>query len=463
VPRVLAPAFAVAVALAAAAPRAAPAPAGDAPPPATALARRPAGAPTLVVAAGARLDTVDPDTGAVIGSLTPIAVPGFVWKRFLRRGRFLLAEGRTEFVNAPVWHATRGLVLVDETGRVRWTETHAITLNRASAAVFLDEQGNVAFDRIDKPALIDADGKRREIGAPPAGPVVRGPPDLLPLRALGAEQVTRWVRVGGGAPLDTPPEAVARRLPVRPAPGERQIGLEQFVDVAPEEEVHAPAVKTVARLPLPAACRDARAEVSATMSPRYWMLGCGRWANPDDPSPPWTEFVVDGEARRLRRLAPPPSDQSGWPRDVRMRDEIDATVMADGTIVASVWSHCRTNVHLSAPGGGWKRSDVAPPFGPPFAPEPVCGRLTLRATGMSSNMRCGGPRADPVTFVRRPDGAWLPVPYTIPTPRSGGCSADGEVAAFVADGAVTTARLDRAERKTVRGLASVDAPFAWLP
>jgi len=53
--------------------------------------------------------------------------------------------------------------------------------------------------------------------------------------------------------------------------------------------------------------------------------------------------------------------------------------------------------------------------------------------------------------------------HLIPTPQSGSCARDSEVVAFVSGAALTTARLDRDERKAVRAGVSQDAPVAWLP
>ena len=419
------------------------------------------GGPSLVVGAGARIDSVDPENGQVLGSIAPIAVPNFTWTRFLRRGRFLLAEGDNGWVMAPVFHTIRGLALLDETGRVRWTETHALT-NRASKAVYLDDQGNVAFDCIDKPALIKSDGTRVEIGAPPAGPFLHGPPDLLPLRTLTSEKVSSWL---GLSDTKTPPEAIVRQFSMRPDVDEREIALVQVIDPAPEDSNYTSEVKTVARMPLPPVCRRARQWASPTMSPRHWIIDCVPWGDDGDTTLASTVFVLDLRTRRMRRLAPPPSDQSGIPRAHRLPDDIHATVAADGTVVASVWNSCTTQVYVSTPGGGWKRSDVAPPFGPEFAPEPVCGHLTLQSIGLGPGiMGCGGSGPQgPVTYVRRPDGSWLTLPYALSAPQSGSCSRDSEVVAFVAGDSLTTARIDRDARKVVRTGVGKTAPIAWLP
>ncbi len=430
-------------------------------PPATVVLPLRTGGPSLVVGAGARIDSVDPESGQLIGSIAPIAVPNFTWTRFLRRGHFLLAEGENGWVLAPVFHTIRGLALLDDTGRVRWTETHAVT-NRASKAVYLDDQGNVAFDCIDKPALIKPDGTKTEIGAPPAGPLLHGPPNLLPLRTLTSEKVTSWL---GLYDRKEPPETIVRQFSLRPDLDDKEIALVQVIDPAPEDSTHTSEVKTVARMPLPPVCRRARQWSSPTMSPRHWIIDCAPWAADGDTTLASTMFVLDVRARRIRRLAPPPSDQSGIPRAHRRPDEVHANVAADGTIVASVWNGCITKVYVSTAGGGWRTSNIAPPFGPPFAPEPVCGHLTLQSTGMlPQNMGCGGSGPPgPVAFVRRPDGSWMPLPYALRAPQSGSCSADSEVVAFVAGDSLTTARIDRDARNVVRGGVNGGAPLAWLP
>jgi hypothetical protein len=427
------------------------------------------GRPTLVVATGARLDSIDPETGDVLGSLTPITVPGFTWKRFLRRGRFLLAQGESAWVAAPVWHSVRGLALIDDAGAVRWTDTHVVTLNRASRAVFLDDDGNVAFDRIDGPTLILRDGTRLEIAGVPRGPVLHGPPDLLPVGSLCERRVDHWLAVGPRGTVygdGTLPASLADRLPLRPTPDDdgRRLELVQVVEPAPEDQMYEAEVKTVARLPLPAACRHTRRWTWPTMSPRHWLLQCEPEPDEDGgPARPGATFVVDLARRGLRRVRPPASDVSALPREFRRADDLAATVLPDGTILASVWNDCSTEVYLSTPAGGWKRAAVDPPFGPQFAPEVVCGRLTLQPTLLPPNMGCSSRRPGPASFVRRPDGAWLPLPYGVAAYRSASCSPDGEVVAFVAGGALTTARLDRPERKSVRPGLSKDAPLAWLP
>jgi hypothetical protein len=364
---------------------------------------------------------------------------------------------------APVYHTIRGLALVDDTGRVRWTETHAVT-NRASKAVYLDDQGHVAFDCIDKPALIKPDGTKVEIGAPPAGPLLHGPPDLLPLRTLTSEKVSRWFGLDDN---QTPPEAIVRQFSLRPDLDEREIELVQVVDPAPGDSLNGSAVRTVGHVPLPPVCRRARQWWEPTMSPRHWIIDCAPWAHDGETLLARRLFVLDIRARQLRRIAPPPSDQSGIPRPHRLPDDIHATVAADGTVVASVWNSCVTQVYVSKAGGGWKRSDVTPPFGPEFAPEPVCGHLTLQSIGLGPGiMGCSGSgsrASGPVTYVRRPDGSWMPLPYALPAPQAGSCSPDSQVVAFVAGDALTTARMDRDERKVVRAGVGKTVPIAWMP
>jgi len=441
--------------------------ASESPPPATSAATAGglplrAGGPSLVLAVGARIESVDPESGKTIGALTPVTVPGFTWRRFLRRGRFLLAEGRTDWVKEPFWNATRGLVLLDETGRVRWTETHVLTRNRASQAVFLDGEGNVAFDKLDQPLLIKPDGTRIDTSYPPAGPVLHGKAEVLPLKPLCSEKVDHWLAVNTGQTIHAPTADIFKQLLVKPTPDDRQLALVQTIDVAPEDDAYRSEVGTMARLRLPPVCRGVGyRHVWETMSPRHWIMRCtpesddGRWGRS-------TAFVVDVEARRLRRLAPPPSDQSGVPASARQPDEVDATVMPDGTIVATVWNHCRTTVQLSMPGGRWKRSDVATAWGAPFDPEPVCGRLTLQTGLTTSNIHCSQP-SPPATRVLRPDGSWLALPYAIAAPQSGSCSSDAETVALIVGDALTTARLDRDERRTVRAGLNKDTPLAWLP
>ena len=416
------------------------------------------GGPTLVVGAGARIESIDPDSGQVLGSIAPIAVANFKWTRFLRRGSFLLAEGENGWVMAPVYHTIRGLALLDDTGRVRWIETHALT-NRASRAVYLDDQGNVAFDCIDKPALIKSDGTKVELGAPPAGPLLHGPPDVLPLRTLTSEKVSSWF----GLPEDqAPPAAILRQFALVPELDEREIALVQVIEATPEDPIHASDVKTVGRMSLPPVCRRARQLWEPTMSPRHWILDCAPWGKDGDALPSRL-LVLDVRARQLRRIAPPPSDQSGIPRAHRLPDHIRATVAVDGTVVASIWNSCITRVYVSKAGGGWKASAVAPSFGPEFAPEPVCGHLTLQSTGGTPGITgCGGTDPPgPAAYVRRPDGSWMPLPYALP--EWGSCSPDSQVVAFVAGDALTTARIDREERKVVRAGVDKTAPIAWLP
>jgi hypothetical protein len=422
-----------------------------------------AGAPSLVLAVGARIESVDPESGKTIGALTPVTVPGFTWRRFLRRGRFLLAEGRTDWTREPFWNATRGLVLLDETGRVRWTETHILTRNRASHAVFLDGEGNVAFDKLDQPQLIKPDGTRIDTSYPPAGPVLHGKTEVLPLKLLCSTKVDHWLAVNTQSVFHAgPSDDIVKQLLVKPTPDDRQLALVQTIDVAPEEDMYRTEVKTAARMPLPPACgRGARRWVSETMSPRHWILECAPEKSEYEPMQKWAMFVIDVEARTFRRLAPPPSDQSGVPRDARLPDKIDATVMPDGTIVATVWNHCRTAVHMSTSGGGWKRSDVASDSGASLGPEAVCGRLTLR-TALPGTTHCSHP-SGPATHVLRPDGSWLALPYAIAAPQSGSCSGDAEAVAFIVGDALTTARLDRDERRTVRAGLNKDTPLAWLP
>ena len=427
-----------------------------------------AGRPTLIVAEGARLDSVDPDTGKVLGSLTPITVQGFTWTRFLRQGRFLLADGQSPWVTTPVHHSVRGLVLIDDTGRVRWIDTHVESLNRASHAVFLDGEGNVAFDSMDGPTLVLRDGKRVEIGGMPAGPLLHGRLDMLPVRSLGAGTIDHWLTVvpdgtvygDGKLPAD-----MARRLPLRlTADDERWLGLVQSIDPAPEEQMYELEVKTIARLPLPPACRNTLKGVWPTMSARHWMLGCE--PEPDEEgrtSRPIGTFVVDVVRRRVRRLRPPVSDMSELPREFRRPDDVSATVLPDGTILASVWNHCTTDIVLSKPGGGWKSAGVQPPFGPQFATEMVCGGLTLQPTLLPPNMGCGGDRKGPAAYVRRADGSWGELPYKVAAPRAAACSPDGDVVASVVDGTLTTTRLDRPEQRSIRAGLNKDAPVAWLP
>jgi len=222
----------------------------------------------------------------------------------------------------------------------------------------------------------------------------------------------------------------------------------------------------VAHMPLPPVCRRARQWSFPTMSPRHWIIDCAPWAADGETTLPSTMFVLDLKARRLRRLAPPPSDQSDFPRAHRLPDEIHAMVAANGTIVASVSNHCVTQVYVSTPRGGWKRSDVAPPFGPAFEPEPVCGHLILRSTGgVPWTGGCGGSldSSGPLTYVRRADGSWLKLPYVLPEPLASNCSSDSQVMAFVAGDALTTARIDRDARKVVRAGVDKAAPVAWLP
>jgi hypothetical protein len=421
-----------------------------------------AGGPSLVLAVGARIESVDPESGKTIGALTPVTVPGFTWRRFLRRGRFLLAEGRTDWTREPFWNATRGLVLLDETGRVRWTETHILTRNRASHAVFLDGEGNVAFDKLDQPQLIKPDGTRIDTSYPPAGPVLHGKAEVLPLKPLCAKKVDHWLAVNTQSVFHAAPsDDIGKQFLLKPTPDDRQLALVQTIDVAPEEDAYRSEIGTMARLPLPPVCRGARhRHVSETMSSRHWIMRC----TPESDDGQWgrsTAFVIDVEARRLRRLAPPASDQSGVPREARGPDKVDATVMPDGKIIATVWNHCRTAVHMSTSGGGWKRSDVASDWGAFLAPEAVCGRLTLQ-TALPGTTHCSHP-SGPATHVLRPDGSWLALPYAIAAPQSGSCSRDAEAVAFMVGDALTTARLDRDERRTVRAGLNEDTPLAWLP
>ena len=442
---------------------------GPASRPGGALPLSESGRPTLIVAEGARLESVDPQTGNVLGSIAPVTIPGFTWNRFLRRGRFLLADGQTPWVTAPVRHSVRGLVLIDGTGSVLWADTHVETLNRASRAVFLDEGGSVAFDSIDGSMLVLRDGTRLEVDGTPAGPVVSGTPGLLPVRKFWEDVVDHWLTIGPGGAMCAGdgklPADRARRLPLRPTPGEDgRLALLQVVDPAPESEMDEVAVKTVARLPAPPRCRGLLQSTWPTMSPRHWILVCEPETDDEGRSlRPGAMYVVDVARRQLHRVQPPTSDVSDQPRGFRRPDDVDATVLPDGTMLASVWNNCTTNVLLSKPGGGWKGAGVHPPFGPQFAPALVCGRLTLQPTLLPPNMGCSGARPGPAAYVRRPNGSWLELPYKVAAHRAENCSPDGEVVAFIADGALTTARLDRPEQTSVHTGLTNDAPMAWLP
>lgn len=79
------------------------------------------------------------------------------------------------------------------------------------------------------------------------------------------------------------------------------------------------------------------------------------------------------------------------------------------------------------------------------------------------NMGCSGAKPGPATYVRRPDGSWLDLPYKVAAYRSASCSPEGEVVALIADRTLTTARLDRPERKTIRSGLGKEVPVAWLP
>src|SRR5688572_6031628 len=52
--------------------------------------------PTLVIGNGALIESIDPGTGRVVASIKPVDVADLTWKRFDRRGRYLLAEGWSE-------------------------------------------------------------------------------------------------------------------------------------------------------------------------------------------------------------------------------------------------------------------------------------------------------------------------------------------------------------------------------
>jgi hypothetical protein len=353
-------------------------------------------------------------------------------------------------------------VLLDDTGRVRWIETHALPRS-VSRAVFIDDQGNVAFDRVDRPLLIKPDGTRVEIGQPPAGPVVHGTVDLLPLRAPGANKIEGWFSLSTSVRIDTPPDDVVRNMQLGLSVDRRRIDVVRKIDVAPEDSAYTPVFKTVGSIPSPAACRGAQQDAWPTPSPRHWILRCwsGRVDRDEREHGP-SLFLVDVEARRLKRITPPATDQSDLARDRRIPDSVHATVAADGTIVATVWNQCSTMLYTAAPGGRWKATDFSPTIGPLWPMGPVCGHVTMAQGYQQSNVIC--PSA-PVTgtYVRRPDGAWLWVPYHFAAWQSGSCSSDRTVAAFVVDGALVTARLDRAERKRVQRDVGKDLPLAWLP
>jgi hypothetical protein len=424
------------------------------------------GGPTLVVADGPRIESIDPETGKVLGAIAPVRLPGFAWARFLRRGRFLLADGRAEPVPGPQPYYLRGLALIDDTGRLLWSKTQAMTVNRVSAALFVDDRGSVAFDSLQKPGLIALDGSVLDTGYVPAGPVLHGLRDFLPLRFWCAEQASSWLRVDTMQFADSPPDFIVAGLPLRAVVEGERIAFVATVDAYPENDALSFGAKTVARIPLPAGCRGLEnTDVAATLSPQHEILEC--WSYTEDSGRATTAlFVVDLRARAARRIRPPAADPSGGAPETRFRD-VSATVRADGSVVATVWDFCSTEVYASAPGPSWKRSSVTPVFGPPVEPIPLCGHVALEPTTMPWGMGCGGPRGslDPrdVTYVEQTDGTWLTLPYRV----NGGhrpqdCSSDGALVAFVRSGSLVVARFDRDALHVIQPNFG-RAPFGWLP
>jgi hypothetical protein len=426
------------------------------------------GGATLVVGDGARIESIDPETAAVVATIEPVRLPGFVWERFLKRGRFLLAEGRGETAPGPVPYYLRGLALIDDAGRVLWTKTQPMMQNRVSHQIFLDEEGSVAFDSLAGSGLIARDGSVLDTASVPAGPVLHGTRNFLPLRHGCAPEASSWLRLDTMQSFDSPPDSLVDALPLHAIVEDERIAFVATVDPYPENDFFRFAARTVAHVPFPPGCRGQdRTVVATTLSPRHEVLECWNDERSIEATGPATPalFDVDARSRTVRPIRVPASDPSGVAPEARMHDIVSATVRADGAMVATVWNTCTSTVYVSAPSAAWKKIPWAPLFGPPVDPVPVCGHLTLQPTAMPSNMGCGQSAgavnpAD-VTYVEQPDGTWRTLPFEIGAARAQDCSADSAFVAFV-HGDLTVARFDSDGRQVIRA-APAKSAFAWLP
>jgi hypothetical protein len=299
--------------------------------------------PTLVVGNGALIESIDPASGRVVASIKPVDVADLTWKRFARRGRFLLAEGWSELRKGPIPYFERGLVLFDDTGAVLWARTLAFPLNGFARTPFLGDDGSVGLDGHDGPAIILADGTRVETPTVPVGPVVGG---IAPLARRGEDGVGSWFYVANRRSVDPPDlipsqrKAIERNLVISAAVDNHRdqprasLLIELAVDPGFEDERHRRPVKTLARLALPASCQGTT-QLQPTLAPDIHVLRCVPWHD-DRPGRP-QYFTVNLKKRKLAPIRPPLADAQTV--------VVGASVDADGTVFASVSSSgCSTNL-----------------------------------------------------------------------------------------------------------------------
>lgn len=85
-------------------------------------------------------------------------------------------------------------------------------VNRVSHALFINDDGYVAFDSVEKPGVIAPDGTIVDTEYVPAGPVLHGQRDVIPLRKWCSDEVTSWLRLDTRQFFDSPPAARTRRF-----------------------------------------------------------------------------------------------------------------------------------------------------------------------------------------------------------------------------------------------------------
>jgi hypothetical protein len=420
--------------------------------------------PTLVVGNGARIESVDPATGRVLASIEPLDVADLRWKRFLRRGRFLLAEGWSDIREGPVPYFDRGLVLLDETGAVRWTHSQAFPRNGFATTLYLGDDGSVGLDGHEGPGIILVDGTKVETPAVPAGPVVNG---IAPLSDRGEESVPLWFYVAEQLTAATKDLTASARNAIEQGlvtevsvgndKGSRRASI--FIELAPEpaseDAMYRRTVKTVARVPLPHDCQQ-NTWLQPTLARDTYVLRCTSWKDYRIGPPHY--FTLNLRTRRLAPVRPPRGDNESR--------VVGVTVDADNTVIAAVSSGCDTTLHAAVPGKRWRRLSFQPMWGSPFAPTAFSHSIMLQPTDFPSAGNHGciwsaetRPTVQPsaMTYLRRPDGTWLALPYrlgsTVSANRSWAVTSDG----------TAVARLDREERVVLPERADRLGPSAWLP